>query len=67
MPGVEPIAAGLAAARPPQRILFLIYGLQPAGPELRLLEFARHFPDAIDVHICVIGDDLTLLQEFAKT
>jgi glycosyltransferase involved in cell wall biosynthesis len=47
--------------------LFVIYGLAPAGPELRLLDFARQFPGTIDVHVCVIGDDLTLLPEFQKT
>jgi glycosyltransferase involved in cell wall biosynthesis len=51
-------------------VMFVIYGLAPAGPELRLLELARTFPegpDHIDVHICVVGDDLTLLDEFRKT
>ncbi|HEY7567609.1 MAG TPA: glycosyltransferase family 4 protein [Gemmatimonadaceae bacterium] len=51
----------------PTRVLFIIYGLAPAGPELRLLEFARHFPATTEVHLCVIGDDLTLLEEFRKT
>jgi len=54
----------------PLGVMFVIYGLAPAGPELRLLEFARAFPeepDRIDVHICVVGDDLTLLEEFQKT
>ncbi|HJU72551.1 MAG TPA: glycosyltransferase family 4 protein [Gemmatimonadaceae bacterium] len=51
----------------PTRVLFIIYGLQPAGPELRLLEFAREFPPSTEVHICVIGDDLTLLDEFRRT
>jgi glycosyltransferase involved in cell wall biosynthesis len=51
-------------------VLFVIYGLAPAGPELRLLEFARAFPSVtapIDTHICVVGDDLTLLDEFRHT
>jgi glycosyltransferase involved in cell wall biosynthesis len=56
-----------AATRPPTRVLFIIYGLAPAGPELRLLEFSRQFPATIEVHICVIGDDLTLLEELRKT
>jgi glycosyltransferase involved in cell wall biosynthesis len=50
--------------------MFVIYGLAPAGPERRLLEFAREFPRGprpLDVHICVVGDDLTLLDEFRKT
>lgn len=54
----------------PLGVMFVIYGLAPAGPELRLLEFARAFPDGpdrIDVHICVVGDDLTMLDEFRKT
>lgn len=50
--------------RPAPRVLFIIYGLEPAGPELRLLEFARGFPPHVDVHVCVIGDSLTLLDEF---
>jgi glycosyltransferase involved in cell wall biosynthesis len=51
-------------------VLFLIYGLAPAGPERRILEFARAFPDRgepLDVHVCVIGDDMTLLDEFQQT
>lgn len=32
-----------------------------------MLEFARHFPATTEVHLCVIGDDLTLLEEFRKT
>ena len=51
-------------------VLFVIYGLAPAGPERRILELARAFPDRadpLDVHVCVIGDDLTLLHEFQQT
>src|SRR5205823_4847273 len=51
-------------------VLFVIYGLAPAGPERRILDFAREFPagpDHLNVHICVVGDDLTLLEEFQKT
>jgi glycosyltransferase involved in cell wall biosynthesis len=66
VPAPEPTTRQSAAAAP-TRVLFLIYGLQPAGPELRLLEFARHFPETIELHICVIGDDLTMLEEFQKT
>lgn len=57
-------------AVPGPAVMFVIYGLAPAGPERRLLEFARAFPDGptpLDVHICVVGDDLTLLDEFRKT
>ncbi|MGH7949843.1 MAG: glycosyltransferase, partial [Candidatus Binataceae bacterium] len=67
MPGPELLAGVPAATRPPTRVLFIIYGLTPAGPELRLLEFARHFPTEAEVHICVIGDDLTLTDELRKT
>ena len=51
-------------------VLFVIYGLAPAGPELRILDFARRFsdgPEAIDMHVCVVGDDVTLLDEFRNT
>lgn len=67
MTGAELLAGAPAATRPRTRVLFIIYGLAPAGPELRLLEFARHFPASTEVHICVIGDDLTLLEEFRST
>jgi len=67
VPGADLLAGAPAATRPPTRVLFIIYGLAPAGPELRLLEFARHFPATTEVHLCVIGDDLTLLEEFRKT
>lgn len=56
-----------AHAAAPTRVLFIIYGLQPAGPELRILEFARGFPASAEVHVCVVGDDLTMLGEFRKT
>lgn len=57
-----------AGGGPPQRIavLFVIYGLDLAGPELRLLEFARRFPDWFDVHVAVLGDIMTLLPEFEE-
>lgn len=56
------------AANPTQTsVLFVIYGLEPAGPELRLLDFARLFPATTQVHICVIGNNLTLLNEFNAT
>ncbi len=56
----------------PQRVgvMFVIYGLAPAGPERRLLDLARAFasrPERLDVHVCVVGDDLTLLDEFTRT
>ena len=52
------------------KVMFVIYGLAPAGPEHRILELARAFPSAperLEVHICVVGDDLTLLDEFRQT
>jgi len=48
--------------------MFVIYGLAPAGPERRILEFARAFPsrpESLDVHVCVVGDDLTRALEIA--
>jgi len=51
-------------------VMFVIYGLAPAGPERRILDLARSFPSrdsALDVHVCVVGDDLTLLDEFQRT
>jgi len=57
--------------QPPRtRVLFVIYGLAAAGPERRILDFARSFPDRpepLDVHICVVGDDMTLFDEFRQT
>ncbi len=54
----------------PPQALFVIYGLAPAGPERRILDFAREFPARaapLGVHVCVVGDDLTLLDEFQRT
>jgi glycosyltransferase involved in cell wall biosynthesis len=48
-------------------ILFVIHGLGRAGPELRMLDFARGFPEGLEVHVCSIGDDLTLLNDLKKT
>ena len=61
------MAAGVLKRLP---VMFVIYGLAPAGPERRILEFARAFPsrpELLDVHVCVVGDDLTLLDEFRRT
>jgi glycosyltransferase involved in cell wall biosynthesis len=66
--GADPVNTPAVAAR--TGVLFVIYGLAPAGPERRILDFARTFPDsphALDVHVCVVGGDLTLLDEFQKT
>lgn len=45
-------------------ILFLIYDLEPGGPELRLLDLARRFPPDRPIHICVTSRKLTLLPEY---
>lgn len=50
----------------PINILFLIYDLERGGPELRLLDFARHFPSDIKMHICVTSKNVSLLPEFLK-
>lgn len=68
----EVVAVDRAAAAGPKRlaVMFVIYGLAPAGPERRILELARAFPsrpESLDVHVCVVGDDLTLLDEFRRT
>lgn len=49
------------------QFLFLIYDLEPGGPELRLLDFARYFPDDAVVHICVLSNNLRLLPKFQET
>lgn len=53
-----------SSTAPPLRVLFVIYGLERAGPERRLLDFARYLPPEIEVHVCVIGTALTMLPEF---
>lgn len=50
-----------------EQLLFLIYDLEPGGPELRLLDFARHFPDNVMMHICVLSNNLRLLPKFQET
>ena len=50
----------------PINILFLIYDLERGGPELRLLDFARHFPSDIKMHICVTSENLSLLPDFMQ-
>ena len=47
-------------------ILFLIYGLERGGTELRLLDFAKHLPSDIKMHICVTSENLTLLPNFLQ-
>jgi len=64
----DPSAQAPAPTAVRTRVLFVIHGLGRAGPELRLLDFARHFPESTDVHVCTIDDyDLTLLEELRKT
>ncbi len=48
----------------PLQILFLIYDLECGGPELRLLDFVKHFPSDVTIHICVTSKNLSLLPEF---
>jgi glycosyltransferase involved in cell wall biosynthesis len=67
LPAAERLPGAPAATRLPTKVLFIICGLAPAGIELRLLEFARHFPATTEVHVCVIGDDLTLLTQLRKS
>jgi len=45
-------------------ILFLIYDLEPGGPELRLLDLARAFPEDRPIHICVTSRKVTLLPQY---
>jgi glycosyltransferase involved in cell wall biosynthesis len=47
--------------------MFLIGGLELAGPELRLLAFARGFPVDVEVHVVVLGHLVPLLDEFRDT
>lgn len=47
-------------------VLFIIYDLERGGPEMRLLDFVRYFPQDIRVHICVTSEKLSLLKEFQK-
>jgi L-malate glycosyltransferase len=45
-------------------MLFLIYDLDRGGPELRLLDFAKYFPENVNMYICVTSEKLTLLEKF---
>ncbi len=65
--GVSDAVRTQSPASAPVRVMFVIYGLARAGPELRILELARRFSQPTAVHVCVIGDDLTLLDEFRQT
>ncbi|MBU0910556.1 MAG: glycosyltransferase [Proteobacteria bacterium] len=57
----------MSALQNRDQLLFLIYDLEPGGPELRLLDFARHFPDNAVMHICVLSNNLRLLPKFQET
>jgi len=50
-----------------KRIFFNIYGLDRGGPEMRLLDFALHFPPELEIHICVTSNNLSLLRDFNKS
>ena len=45
-------------------IIFFIHDLERGGPELRLLNFAKHFPNNYRIHICVMSEDLSLKNKF---
>lgn len=47
-------------------VLFIIYDLERGGPEMRLLNFARHFTQDVCMHVCVTSDKVSLLEEFRK-
>ena len=48
------------------KILFLIYDLDLGGPELRLLDFQKHFPGDLRIYFCVTSKNLALLPEFLE-
>jgi len=48
-------------------ILFIIYDLERGGPEVRLLELARHLSSDINFFICVTSNNLSMLPDFEKT
>lgn len=48
-------------------ILYIVSCLERGGLELRLLDFARRFPDNYSIHICVTSDRLDLLDRFRET
>ncbi len=47
-------------------LLFLIYDLDRGGPEMRLLDFAKHFPQRAKINICVTSHRVALLKEFQE-
>lgn len=48
-------------------ILFIIYDLERGGPEMRLLDLARHFPPELGMFICVTSSMLSLRGHFEET
>ena len=48
-------------------LLYIVSCLERGGLELRLLEFAKQFPDNYKVHICVTSDQHDLLERFQST
>ena len=48
----------------PINVLFLIYDLERGGPELRLLDFAKFFPESIRIFLCVTSKQLALIEKF---
>lgn len=49
-----------------KKVLFIIYDLERGGPEMRLLDFAKYFPNDIALYICVLSNNISLLPEFKK-
>ena len=47
-----------------KNILFFVSDLERGGLELRLLNFARHFPENYTIHICVMSDNFSLKDDF---
>jgi glycosyltransferase involved in cell wall biosynthesis len=47
-------------------LLFIISGFERGGAELRLLDFARYFPEDLTFHLCGMSDGGSLLGEFQK-
>jgi len=45
-------------------VLFIIYDLERGGPEMRLLNLARHLPSDIRMHLCVTSNNLAMLDDF---
>ena len=50
-----------------KKILFIIYDLERGGPELRLLDLSKHFPEDLKIYICVTSENLSLIKNFRET